>query len=119
MKNNYENLNELLNNAIKKLTEVSDVNMIVGSPYKLGDKNVLPVCRITLGFISGGGEYGSEEIVKSYSDNPVLGASGGVVNICPSGFLVEAENGFTFVDCPNNAVEKVINLCDNLLKGEK
>lgn len=55
----------IMQNTVPELKNLVDVNTIVGKPVEVGtDTVIIPVSRIALGFVSGGGEYGTK--------NPVL-----------------------------------------------
>lgn len=54
-----------MQSAVSELKNLVDVNTIVGSPVQVGENTlIIPVSHVTLGFLSGGGEYGTK--------NPVL-----------------------------------------------
>ncbi len=54
-----------MQSTVSELKNLVDVNTIVGSPVQVGENTlIIPVSRVTLGFVSGGGEYGTK--------NPVL-----------------------------------------------
>ena len=57
----------ILQNAIGELKELVGADTIIGSPVSAGaNTTVLPVSRVSMGFVSGGGEYGTRSpIVKS------------------------------------------------------
>ena len=51
--------------TMENLKSLVDVNTIVGKPVLLSDGSViLPVSRVSLGFVSGGGEYDTKHPVK-------------------------------------------------------
>ena len=72
-----------------------DVNTVVGSPVLLGnDTMILPVSKVTLGFITGGGEYMSERNVKNCGEAldeesrfPFAGSVATAMVITPMAFL--------------------------------
>lgn len=67
----------------------------MGKPIVNGDGTiVLPVSKISVGFVAGGADYENEKKVKS-----PLGVSGGGVSVTPIGFLVcGAQKKFVRVD---------------------
>ena len=66
-------LETIMQSTVSELKNLVDVNTIVGSPVQVGeDTLIIPVSRVTLGFVSGGGEYG----VK----NPVLKSGAALEN---------------------------------------
>ena len=58
---------------------------------------ILPVSRVSFGFVSGGGEYGQggsiRDTSKDLTENPFAGGSGAGISLHPMGFVVvNAEN---------------------------
>jgi len=49
-------LTELIGTIMGELKEISKTETIVGEPVSLGDKMVVPVTKLSLGFAVGGGE---------------------------------------------------------------
>lgn len=50
------NITELISTIISELRKVATTETIVGESVKLGDKMVVPVSRVTVGFGAGGGK---------------------------------------------------------------
>lgn len=64
--------------TMAKLKEMVNVNTIVGDPLILtGETMVLPVSKVSLGFVAGGGEYQSGEKSPVHSAGEVLDAGCG------------------------------------------
>ena len=113
-------IREMMSSAIKDLNAMVDVNTIMGKPFNLSDgKTVIPVSKVTFGFLTGGGEYGE---VKSYSDKaslPFSGGSGAVVSLKPSGFLIDDGDRVRLVSVSNSVYEKAIDSFEEFVKGLK
>lgn len=87
---------------MEQLKAMVDVDTVIGNPISTASGGViLPVSRVTLGFLSGGGEYGKSTPVKHAnqdmepSDEPrplFAGSSTAVISLTPTAFLV-IENG--------------------------
>ncbi len=93
----YENqIKEVLETAMEKLHSISDAGTVLGKAYQMEDgKVVLPVSKVTLAYIAGGGEYHSQDKKESTLEKlkyPFAGGSGGYVQLSPIGFLA-VENG--------------------------
>ncbi|MDR3217093.1 MAG: hypothetical protein LBT55_06790 [Clostridiaceae bacterium] len=106
-----ESIESILNSTMTGFTRLIDVNNVVGSPVTLGDGSVvLPVSKISFGFVTGKGEYGvSGTRARGSSDYPCAGGGGGGVTITPIGFLVRSADGSGFVraDGKSGELEKV------------
>ena len=88
-------IDKLIEGTIENLKSVVDSNNIVGKPIVNGDLVVVPISKITFGFVVGGGEYGS--VYDSAHELPHANASGAGVNMQPIGFLVSDKNQVKFV----------------------
>jgi sporulation protein YtfJ len=84
--------------TMAKLKEMVNVNTIVGDPVMItGETMVLPVSKVSLGFVSGGGEYllgektpvkqAGEEMDKLEGKFPFAGAAAAGLSINPTAFL--------------------------------
>jgi sporulation protein YtfJ len=81
-----------------KIKEMVDVNTIVGDPVVSADgSTIIPISKVSFGFISGGGEYGGGSQGSSSSGEnsgnsfPFAGGAGSGICVTPVGFLVVDE----------------------------
>jgi sporulation protein YtfJ len=90
-------IEQIMQTTLENLKDMIDVNTIVGDSMVMADGTmIVPVSKVCLGFISGGGEYPKKEGGKpSPSDSgseekklPFAGGAGVGVNINPMAFLV-------------------------------
>jgi sporulation protein YtfJ len=74
---------------MSKLKNIVEVDTIVGNPIKIdGEKILVPVAKVSMGFIAGGGEYGAQERDLKITQNfPFAGGSGAGVCVSPIGFI--------------------------------
>ena len=91
-------IDKLIEGTIENLKGVVDSNNIVGKPIVNGDLVVVPISKITFGFVVGGGEYGS--VYDGEHELPHANASGAGVNMQPIGFLVSDKNWRFFFPNP-------------------
>ena len=79
----------LMTTTLENIREMVDVNTVVGEPVPTPDgSTVIPVSRVSFGFASGGGEYGSRRPAQPASELPFAGGSGAGVTVQPVGFLI-------------------------------
>lgn len=93
-------LDEILKSTLDNLKGMVDTDNVIGKPITGGDGTViLPVSKVSYGFVTGGGEYDSSGS-KSQSENfPHAQACGGGVTVTPLGFLIcGREKKFLSVD---------------------
>lgn len=58
-------INRVIDTAMKNLSTLVDVNTVIGKPMKTEDGSlIIPVSKVTLGFMTGGGEYGEVKVMK-------------------------------------------------------
>lgn len=88
----------IMKTTMEQLKAMADVNTIVGSPILTGTETmILPVSKLSMGFISGGGEYGAEkkltplqrcaEEMNQCGCYPFAGAAVAGMTITPLAFL--------------------------------
>ena len=76
---------KMMENSYSGLKSVLSADTVLGSPIVTNDGvSLIPICRITMGFLTGGGEI----TAGGYSDYPFAGGSGTGMSINPVGFLV-------------------------------
>ena len=82
-----ENIEAIMQTTLGKLKEVIEADNVVGKPIDgLDGSKIIPISKVSFGFVTGGGEYSSA--TPSKTDKPYAGGSGGGVSIAPIGFLV-------------------------------
>ena len=76
---------EVMRAVVGELKTMARSETIIGQPITLGDKTVVPVCKISIGFGAGGGEG-----EKKGGDKGFGGGGGGGASIEPAAFIVIA-----------------------------
>ena len=76
-KDNSDNkIKELMSTALKDINTLVDVNTVIGKPFTTnGGTVVIPVTKVTMGFMTGGGEYGKVQSLKGEKSLPFSGGS--------------------------------------------
>ena len=99
-------LENIMQSTMAELKKLVDVNTVVGEPVQLDDSTlVIPVSRVTLGFVSGGGEYGTKNPAPNPAyvpDNsnrpfPFAGTMSAGLGITPIAFLSLRQDGVTIL----------------------
>ncbi|MGO1819079.1 MAG: GerW family sporulation protein [Senegalia sp. (in: firmicutes)] len=84
----------LMSSTMESLKDMVDVNTIVGDPVETPDGLVIiPISKVSLGFASGGSEFGKiqNESTENKDNNlkmPFGGGSGAGVSVQPVAFIV-------------------------------
>ena len=113
-------IKQLLEDAIKNINTVADVNTVIGEPMTLPNGVVIvPFSKVSIGFATGGADRKPKEEVPLFT-----GGSGAGVSVTPLGFLViDAEGKITLMDLKNpdsytpkdNPVETFFNGTNTLI----
>ncbi|MBQ3047779.1 MAG: GerW family sporulation protein [Clostridia bacterium] len=110
----------VLDQTLKNLKTIVDVDCIVGNPINYNDTTIIPISKISVGFIGGGGEYDTKKKKSNNLNMPFAGGSGGGCNLTPIGFLVVMKEKVEFLKVDNESnIEKIINLANGLLSSFK
>ena len=58
-------VNELVEHSMNDLSALADVTTVVGAPIQTASGyQVIPVSKVTLGYLSGGGDLGETKVIK-------------------------------------------------------
>ena len=108
LKEKKESSKEYIVKSIKDFGEILSANSVIGSPVKTGDGNtIIPVLKVTVGYLGGGGEYGDIKLFSKEKSHPFAGGSGALVNMSPSGFLITNSSGVNFIKVDPDIADKV------------
>ena len=87
-------IENLMTTTMESLRDMVDVNTVIGEPISTPDgATVIPISRVSFGFVAGGGEYGESQTRQKSgettdADIPFAGGAGSGVTVQPMGFLV-------------------------------
>lgn len=111
-------IEEIMTATMSNLKSIVDVNTIVGKPIanEFGII-VLPISKVTMGFVSGGGEYPNLEKLKKVKVFPFAGGCGAGVSLTPMGFLTIINNVPNFIRVENRTSwDKIGDLLPELIE---
>ncbi len=113
-------IRELMTAAMKDLNTLIDVNTVVGKPIYIDElTTVIPISKVTMGFMTGGGEYGEIKPIKKDKNLPFAGGSGAVLSLKPSGFLIDKGTGVQVVSVADDPLSKLAESANNFIKSLK
>ncbi|MDD4797429.1 MAG: GerW family sporulation protein [Eubacteriales bacterium] len=84
-------IENMMDTTMKSIKDMVDVNTIVGDPVVMGDGTlVIPISKVSFGFVAGGGEYCGKEGQKNPEppEHPFAGGGGAGISLNPMAFLV-------------------------------
>lgn len=110
----------VLEQTLSNLRNLIDVNCIIGNAINHNETTIIPISKVSLGFISGGGEYENTKRKKNILSYPFAGGSGGGCNISPIGFLAVKKDKISFIKISHeNNFEKIIDIVNDFMKSYK
>ncbi len=110
-KNN--SIQEIMANALSKMRELVDSNTVIGTPIKTDSGvTILPVSKITFGFVSGGTDYANQKQKDLFGGAASSGAS-----ITPIGFLVIQGTNVRLIQLAEGGrtVDRVLNMVPDVM----
>jgi sporulation protein YtfJ len=117
MAEKHEKINNLIDASLDNLNILADVNTVIGKPIvSASGYQIIPFSKITLGNLSGGGEYGDIKVVKETDSMPFAGGSGAVVSMKPLGFLIDDGKGCHILRVTEEPLDNLIERTGEILK---
>jgi uncharacterized spore protein YtfJ len=107
-------LEGLASSIMGQLKEISSSDTIIGKQVTMGNKSVVPVTRVVVGFGVGGGE-GEETGGKSGFG----GGGGGGVKVEPVGFIIIEEDKVSFLPTGRTKYEGLIQAIPDVISKLK
>jgi len=96
---NEENkIESLIEVSLEKIRTLIDVNCVIGSAITLPDGSaIIPISKVSVGFVSGGGEYNDLNAKRNSAEFPMAGGTGGGFSVSPMGFFVVSKDKFKLI----------------------
>ena len=112
-----ENINELIQGAMDKIKVLIDSSTIIGEKIVTDEGNVIiPISKVTVGYVVGGGEYADLSTRKKNTTYPMAGGSSGGVSVSPVGFLIEKDGEISYISVENKtAYQTILNLFNTIM----
>ena len=121
-------IENIMKTTMEQLKAIADVETVIGTPIMTDTgAMVLPVSKVSLGFLSGGGEYvgrsgekpssaihrSGEELdgAKQQQSYPFAGTALAGMSVTPVGFLTVTDTAISMLPVNyNNATEKLVDM---------
>ncbi len=103
MSNNEMPMKQMIESALSKIREVVDVNTVIGDPIVLSDDvSIVPFSKVSVGFASGGSEFGGK--TPRPDGTPYFaGGNGAGVSMTPLGFIAVEKGVVRVIELGNPA----------------
>ncbi len=110
-----EAIGNLMDKTMDDLKRMVDGDAVIGREIISPDGNVvIPVSKVSLGMVSGGGEYGMQRLNGDFTG---AGAGGAGATITPIGFLILGKFTHSFVKIDGKEEdEKWVNVMQTVAK---
>ncbi len=110
-------INSLIDASIENLDNLADVNTVIGKPIVTASGfQVIPFSKITMGNLSGGGEYGDIKVVKEIDAMPFAGGSGAVISMKPMGFLIDDGKSCRILRITDEPIDNLIERAGEIVR---
>ena len=116
---NSTSINDLISGCMDKIKTIVDSSTIVGDSIVTPDgSTIIPISKVTVGFVVGGGEYADLSARRVANHFPMSGGSSGGMSVSPVGFLILQNDGeVDFVNVENKSLyQTVLNMFNSLLQ---
>ena len=110
-------INSLIDASIENLDNLADVNTVIGKPIVTASGfQVIPFSKITMGNLSGGGEYGDIKVVKEIDAMPFAGGCGAVISMKPMGFLIDDGKSCRILRITDEPIDNLIERAGEIVR---
>ncbi|ERK30900.1 GerW family sporulation protein [Clostridium intestinale] len=119
MNNDNHPIENLMKCTMENLKEMIDVNTVIGDAIETKDGScIIPISKVSVGFASGGSEFGTEKIASQKDQNyPFGGGSGAGVSVKPVAFLVMRDNSVRLLPVDaNNTYDRIVDTIPQVIE---
>lgn len=116
-----DTISQLIQNSMDKIKGLVDSSTIVGERIETASgTTIIPISRVTVGYVVGGGEYADLSSKKYHNNFPMAGGSSGGTSITPVGFLVDKDGEVNFINVEDKSMyQTVLNMVNTILSKIK
>ena len=114
-----ENIESIMQATLLNLKSMISTETVIGKSFRGPDDSlIIPISKVSMGFLAGGAEY-SESTPKVRQDNfPHAGGGGAGMNIVPIAFLICDRNGQELIMIDKEAnLSKWSDIIPSLIKA--
>ena len=114
-------IESIMTTTMENIRDMVDVNTVIGEPVTTQDgSTIIPISRVSFGFVAGGGEYRCPAPTKladaACERMPFAGGTGAGVTIQPMGFLVSSASSVRLLPAqPYAPADRIIELAPQLM----
>ena len=117
MSEKNQKLNNLIGASLAQFDALTDVNTVMGTPITTASGcQIIPFSKVSLGNLSGGGEYGDVKVLKQTDNFPFAGGSGAVVSMKPMGFLIDDGKSCRILRIAEEPLDNIIERAGEIMR---
>ena len=117
MSDKNQKVNNLIGASLERLDALTDVNTVIGKPIITASGcQIIPFSKVTLGNLTGGGEYGDVKVIKETDTFPFAGGSGAVVSMKPMGFLIDDGKSCRILRITEEPIDNLIERAGEIMR---
>ena len=111
-------IESLMGTSMENIRDMVDVNTVIGDAVATQDgSTVIPVSKVSFGFVAGGGEYAGG-YTGAQQSMPFAGGAGAGVSVQPVGFLVCSKSGVRLLSAGSaSPLERIAEMIPQALEG--
>lgn len=110
-------VNELMEKSMNGLSDLMDANSVIGTPIvTTSGWQIIPVSKVTVGYLSGGSDIGVTKVIKEDETVPFAGGGGAVVSMRPAGFIVDDGKECRFMHAGEDPLDNLMEKASDLLR---
>ena len=115
---NKQPIESIMTTTMENIRDMVDVNTVIGDPVSTPDgSTVIPISRVSFGFVAGGGEYSAGELPETDDPSlPFAGGTGAGVTVHPMGFLFIGQDQVRLLPAQYYApIDRIIEMVPQVL----
>lgn len=105
------NVTDILRGVVGELREIAKSETVIGQPVTVGDKTVIPVVKVSVGFGAGGGEGTDDKRNSGFG-----GGGGGGAKIEPAAFIIIEKDDVKLLPAGKGKWETIIDAIPDFAK---
>ena len=111
-------IERIMDNAFMRMKGLVSADTVIGTPVTTADgASIIPVSRVTMGFVTGGGEY-SDTTRECNSEYPFAGGSGAGISVSPVCFLINDGKSVKLVGVDDkSAYDKILSIVPEIVNS--
>ncbi len=107
---NENRVSEILKDIVGELKDIASSQTVIGEPITVGDKTVVPVVKISVGFGAGGGQGEYPEKGGGFG-----GGGGGAAKIEPSAFIIMDKDKISLLSAKPGKLDALVEAVPGLI----